>query len=179
MKKIFFLLLFMIPFIGMTQGLDLTQISVDLRDNSRLQFNGNPVKMRAIINDFKPIVSGQKDFFICLTIQYYESVAGAYGNPIVQTIAADGTLSSDEKTELLAIYGDRRIEYSTSGKWVDVSGNIVTSSTPGAIQEIQYWQGFKLNQVTGIGTLANQGALDSEYLTIKQIVNKMNSRKNW
>lgn len=158
---------------------DQTLIIVNTRDNAKLQFNGNPVKTKAIVYSFKPVSNSTKDFEIVLVIQMYSSVSGSYGSLITSLISADGTLSQEEKDDLLIRYQDKVITYSTANRFTDVSGNIVLSTTPGAIPEIQYWQTFKLNQIAGMGSASTQGALDAEYLTIKAIVNKMDSRKNF
>lgn len=176
MKQLTILLLFLASFCG---AQDITPVTVNLRDNSRLQFNGQPVKMKAVVNDYAPIVNKGKEFFLSVTIVYYESVAGSYGNPIIQTINSDGTLTADEKTELGYIYGDRIVEYSTANQYVDASGNVVPRGTVGATTELAYWQTFKLNQVAGVGTVANTGAVDSQYLVLTAIINKLNLRKKW
>lgn len=151
--------------------------TVNLSDNSKLQFNGNPVKRKMVISGFH--LTTTKDWRLEMLIQYYESVGGAYGNYIPTTIANDGVLTQAQKDELVGIYGDRYIQYSTEGHWVDVSGNLVSAGTPGAITELSYWQQFKLNQIAGTGTLSTQGALDEIYLIVTALINKLNSNKNW
>lgn len=174
------LIFFFLAFILVeASGQDITPIVINLRDNSRLQFNGNPVKMKATVLSFSPLINTTKDITISVSIQYFESTAGAYAAYIPTTIAADGTLTADEKTALLQIYGDRVINYSTAGQWVDASGNVVPIGTGGATTELAYWQSFKLNQVAGVGTAASTGALEAMYLTITAMVNKLNTRKKW
>ena len=163
----------------MSYAQDQAPIVVNVRDNAKLQFNGANVKMKATVLLFEPVTSSTKDFVIRLSITMFENSAGSYGQPIADLINADATLSPEEKEDLLNRYADKIITYTTSGKYVDVSGNAVTQSTPGAITELQYWQTFKLNQVAGMGSISTQGAMDAQYLTIRAIVLKLNQRKNF
>jgi len=174
MKTIIFLLL---SFCASAQVANNTWTVVNLSDNLRLQFNGNPVKQKAVITSF--IIYNTKEWQLEVQVQSYESVAGAYGNYIPATIAADGVLTQAQKDVLLQTYNDKYIRYGTTGHWVDVNGNIVSAGTPGAITELAYWQQFKLNQIAGTGTLATQGALDEVYLIVAALINKLNTNKNW
>ena len=174
MKTLFFIL---ISFCASAQVANNTWTVVNLSDNLRLQFNGNPVKQKAVITSFT--IFNTKEWQLEVQIQSYESVAGAYGNYIMTTIAADGVLTQAQKDVLLQTYGDKYIRYGTAGHWVDVNGNIVASGTPGAITELAYWQQFKLNQIAGTGTLSTQGALDEMYLIVAALINKLNTNKNW
>jgi hypothetical protein len=176
MKYITLLFLF-ISSIAFAQ--DQTPIVINIRDSPKLQFNGAFVKQKATVLDYRPVINSTKDFYISVQIKYYENNAGAYGAEIIATIRNDGTLTAEEKAQLYHIYGDKIIDYQTTNKWVDVSGNVVAQGTPGAITELAYWQGFKLNQVAGMGTLSTQGAVDAQYLIITAIINKLNARKNW
>lgn len=174
MKTLFFLLL---SFCASAQVATNTWSVVNLNDNLRLQFNGNPVKQKAVVTSFT--IYNTKEFQLEVQVQSYESVAGAYGNYIPTTIAADGVLTQAQKDALLLTYGDKYVRYSTAGHWTDVSGNIVAAGTAGAITELAYWQQFKLNQVAGTGTLTTQGAMDEIYLIVTALINKLNSNKNW
>lgn len=157
---------------------DNAPIVVNVRDNPKLQFNGAAVKVKAVIDYFH--IDRTKDFQIGLTLEFYVNNSGAYGPLVVSVIAADTVnLTADERAGLIATYGNRQIVYSTAGKYVNAAGDIVTAGAPGAIPELQYWQTFKLNQVAGMGTLSTQGAMDAQYLILKAIINKLNSRKQW
>lgn len=177
MKNLFLAFALLISTVCVAQ--DFTQIVVNVRDNARLQFNGSAVKMKAVVIDFSPVTQTTKEFCIKLSIQMYENIGGSYGQPIISVINADATLSAEEKADLLERYADKIIFYSTANRWVNVSGDNVHLTTPGAIPEIQYWQTFKLNQVAGMGSISTQGALDAQYLTIRAIILKLNSRKNF
>ena len=174
MKTLIFLL---ISFCTSAQVANNTWAVVNLSDNLRLQFNGNPVKQKAVVSSFT--IYNTKEWQLEVMVQSYESVAGAYGNYILATIAADGTLTTAQKDVLSLTYSDKYIRYGTAGHWVDVNGNIVASGTPLAITELAYWQQFKLNQIAGTGTLSTQGALDEMYLIVAALINKLNTNKNW
>ncbi len=160
-------------------ALDNSLIVVNLRDNSRLSYNGGTVKMKGTVLEFSPINdSGQKEISIRLSITYYISNAGAYGATVLSTILADNTLSVEEKENLLNTFDDRTITYYTGGNMVDASGNIVPPSTNGAIPEKEYWQNFQLNQVAGV-TGMTMSAMGAVYAIITAFVNKLNQRKKW
>lgn len=175
MKTLIIFFLILSGFSSLAQ--DTTPIVINLRDNSKLQFNSNPVKMKGTVLNFTLLAD--KEWRIVVLIKYYESVAGAYGTYIPTTISADATLSAEEKETLLQTYADKYLEWSTAGHFCDASGNIVAQGTGGATTELTYWQTFRLNQVAGVGTAASTGALEAQYLTIAAIVNKLNARKRW
>lgn len=158
---------------------DSTPIIVTLSDNAKLQWNGSFVKMKALVRQFNPIINTSKDFYIAVDIQFYENLSGSYGSKITDLISADGTLTSDQKTSLLSIYGDKFFEHFTVNNFCDASGNIVAPGTAGATTEIAYWQQFLLNQVAGITAITTQGAFDAIYKIVQALVAKMNTRKNW
>jgi hypothetical protein len=165
--------------LGSSIAQDLTPITVNIRDNARLQWGGAVVKMKAVVLQFRPVSEQSKDFVLHLSIQMYENNAGAYGSKITDLISADVTLTADEKTDLLDRYRDREVIYSTAGKYVDATGERVASDAPGAIPEIQYWQTFKMNNAAlGMTSASTQGALDGIYKIAIAIVNKLNARKN-
>lgn len=176
MKKLLMLLL-LLPLLSTAQ--DQSEIVVNIRDNARLQFNGAAVKQKAAVVSYTPVSGGGKDFTIVLRIKMYESNGGNYGSLITELIQADATLSEEEKQDLVIRYADKIIEYSTAGRYVDASGNLVSPLAGGAIPELQYWQAYKLNQVPTMLSLATQGALDATYKTIQAIIAKMNARKNF
>lgn len=178
MKKILFLFL-LLPLIGFAQ-LDQTPIVVNISDSPVLQYNGAFVKQKATVIDYDPIINSIKDFSIQVTISCYVNNSGAYGASVYSDIAANATLSTDQKAQLQAMYGDRTVTYTTIGQCTDASGNIVACTAGGAIPEIQYWQTFKLNQIPGMGgSLSAQGAAAVQYLIIQAIVSKLDSRKKW
>lgn len=161
---------------------DQTAIVVNVRDNAKLQWGGSAVKMKATVIGYSPVVNTTKDFTITVSIQLYENNAGSYGSSILSLITSDQTLSPEEKEELLNRYADKTITYTTAGRYVDnlTNGNLVSSSTPGAIPELAYWQNFKLNNANlGMTSQSTQGALDAEYKIVTAIINKLNSRKNF
>lgn len=158
---------------------DSLAIVVNLSDNAKLQYGGSNVKMKATVLDYRPLINATKDFYIKVRVTYYINNAGAYGATVLSTIFADGTLSDDQKQSLSAIYSDQIIDWQTTDKYVNASGDIVPKGTSGSQREIFYWQAFKLNQVSGMGTLAGQSAIGAEYLIINAIVTKLNSRKKW
>lgn len=158
---------------------DLTSISVDIRNNAKLQYNGAAVKQRAVVIEWSPVYQGSKEFIIRLLISMYENISNAYGSRILDLILTDVTLSNEEKTDLLERYRDRNIFYTTQDKWVDASGNIVPQGTAGAQTELTYWQTFKLNNAAfNLTSASTQGALDAEYKIIAAIVNRLDTRKN-
>ena len=177
MKKIITLLLFFISLQLSAQ--DLTPITVNIRDNARLQYNGAAVKMKAVVLQFRPVTESSKDFVLHLSIQMYENNAGAYGSKITELIRNDNTLSDEEKIELTERYRDREVIYSTAGKYVDANGNPVASDAVGAMPELLYWQNFKMNNLAlGMTSASTQGAMDAIYKIINAIVTKLNIRKN-
>jgi hypothetical protein len=157
---------------------DTTPITVNIRDNAKLQFGGQAVKMKAVVLQFRTEQS--KDFVLHLYIQMYANNAGAYGGKITDLITADGTLSAEEKSDLLERYRDREVIYTTAGKYVDSNGEHVASDAPGAQSELAYWQAFKLNNAAlGMTSASTQGALDAIYKIQIAIITKLNSRKNF
>lgn len=179
MKKITLIFLFVMSFMSCWSQLDQTPIVVNVRDNAKLQYNGAVVKMKATVLSFEPVTFTTKDFRIVLSITMFENNGGSYGAVITDLVRADGTLSPEEKADLLERYADKIITYTTNNKYVDMNGDPLSQGAPGAIPELQYWQTFKLNQVAGMGSVSTQGALDAEYLTIRAIVLKLNQRKNF
>lgn len=177
MKKLILFLL-LLPLLSTAQP-DQSDIVVNVRDNARLQYNGSAVKQKAVVIGYTPVSRGSKDFIITVSIRMYENVAGSYGSLVTDLIYADGALSEEEKSDLLTRYADKTIQYTTANKFVDPSGNLVASDFPGAVPELQYWQAYMLNQVPTMSSLATQGALDATYKTVKAIVAKMNTRKNF
>lgn len=158
---------------------DTSPIIVNVRNNAKLQWNGAAVKMKFRILQVRFISNGQKDFYFHGYLEMYENNAGSYGSKITDLISADNSLSGEEKADLLARYGDREIQYTTANKFVDSNGNPVDESEPGAIPELQYWQGFKLNNPNlGMTSASTQGALDAVYKIIIAIVNRLDNRKN-
>ena len=177
MKKILFLLLF--PLASFAQ-LDQTPIVVNISDSPVLQYNGAFVKQKALVTDYQPIINSTKDFSVTVVITCYVNNSGSYGSSVYSDIASNATLSTEQKTQLQAMYGDRTVTYTTIGQCTDVNGNLEPCSTSGAIPEIQYWQTFKLSQIPGIGSsLSTQGAAAVQYLIIQAIVSKLDSRKKW
>lgn len=150
---------------------------INLADNTRLQYKGSAVKMKGTVSNFT--VNTVQDFTITVIVTMYVNNAGAYGVQVTQDIAADNTLSTDQQNELMSTYGDRVVTYSTSGQFTDANGNLVASTTPGAIPEIQYWQSFKINQVPGYTSASTQSALALNKLIIAAIVAKLDTRKKW
>jgi len=158
-------------------ALDNSPNVINLSDNASLQYLGANVKMKATVLDFS--INVAKDFYLTVTISFYVNNAGSYGAKVTDDIIANATLSADQQAQLLNIYQDRTISYTTSGKYTDASGNITTSDQVGAIPELQYWQGFFVNQIPGFGTAGTTGALQLTYLIIAAIINKLNTRKKW
>jgi hypothetical protein len=185
MKKLLSILFFSLTLLVRAQ--DTSPIQVDLPDNPRLQWSGSAVKQRAIVLHWQPLINGTKEFYIKVRIQYWSNNSGAYGSLITSLIQADGTLSSDQQSQLLQQYGDKFFEHQSTSVCTDASGNIqpctfqadgVTLSV-GLMYESAYWQQFKLNQVSGVTSISTQGAFDAEFKIITAVVNKMSTRKNW
>ncbi len=183
MKKIILITFLFLSIKSIAQ--DISQIVVNLSDNPKLQWNGAAVKQKAIVTDWRPLINGNKEFYIAVRIQYYENISGAYGSRILDLIAADQalqtpTLSTDQASQLRNIYADRSFDHQSTGLCCDSNGVIVNCSSGSSIgSEAFYWQQFKLNQVSGITSISTQGAFDAEYKIIAAIVAKMNTRKNW
>jgi len=185
MKNIilFFLLLLAINSIAQ----DVSPIVVDLPDNPRLQWGGLAVKQRAVVLAWQPVINGSKEFYIKVKIQNWSVNAGTYGSLITSLIQADGTLSSDQQSRLLIQYGDWFFEHQSTSVWCDNTTGAITTQfqqdgitpTVNAVPEAAYWQQFKLNQVSGMGSITTQGAFDSEYKIIKAVIAQMTTRKNW
>lgn len=178
MKKIILGTLLFISLASFAQ--DQSPIVINVRDNARLAFNGVAVKQKATVINYSPVVNTTKDFLITVVITYYVNNGGAYGSSVLSAIAADNNLSVEEKESLTTQFQDRLFTYTTSGRHTDINGNLVSTSTPSAIPEIQYWQSFKLNNASlGMTSASTQGALDAEYKIVAAIVTKMDSRKNF
>lgn len=176
MKKMKSILTLIFSFVALAASAQV--VVVDLRDNDRLQWSGEAVKQRGTIHMFT--FSREGDFTVGVTIAYYVNNGGAYGSKITDVIAGDSELNADQKNDLLSKFADRYFEHSTAGKFVNpANGDIVAQGTPGAVTELSYWQGFNLNQVPGVGTVANTKAMNAMYFTVIAIVNRMNLRKNW
>lgn len=157
---------------------DTTPITVNIRDNAKLQFGGSAVKMKAVVLQFR--TEATKEFIMHLSIQMYANNAGAYGGKITDLISADETLSAEEKKELLDRFRDREVIYTTQGKWVNANGDPVASDAVGARSELEYWQSFKMNNVAlGMTSASTQGALDAIYKIQIAIITKLNLRKNF
>lgn len=190
MKKLLLISLLFLAINSIAQ--DNSAIVVNLSDNPKLQWNGAAVKQKAVVKSYQPLINGTKEFYICVTVQLYENVSGAYGSRILDLLAADQalqtpTLTADQYSQLCKIYADRVVDHQTTNLCADAtSGNIVpcfqadgVTPTVNAVTEAAYWQAFKLNQVSGITSISTQGAFDAEYKIIAAIVAKMNTRKNW
>src|SRR6478736_450363 len=158
---------------------DSSQIIINLADSLVVSYANALVKQKALILEYQPIINSAKDFRIKLRVSYYVNNAGAYGGRVLDVIQTNQTWSDDQKRLASASYQDWIFEYQSTGKYVDVNGDVVPQDTIGAIPEMEYWQSFKLNQVTGIaGTTALQGAIDAEYKIIAAIIAKLNTRKS-
>jgi hypothetical protein len=159
---------------------DNSPIIVEVRNSAKLQWNGAAVKQKIRVLDVAFIRNGQKEFYFHGYLERYENNGGAYGSKITDLISADSTLSAEEKADLLNVYGDKEIAYTTNGKYSDANGNLVSSDTPGAIPDLQYWQSIKMNNAAlGMTSASTQGALDGIYKIIDAIVDRMNARKNF
>src|SRR6478736_263675 len=184
MKKIIFALLLICSF---AKAQDSTPIVFNLPDNPRLQWGGLAVKQKAVVLDWRPVLNGTKEFYIKVKIQNWSTSGGTYGSLITSLITADGTLSADQQTRLLIQYGDWYFEHQSTGVWCDNTTGAITTQfqqdgvtpTVNAVPEEAYWQQFKLNQVSGMGSLTTQGAFDSEYKIIQAVIAQMTTRKNW
>lgn len=183
------LILFLLLASTIVRAQDVSPIVVDLPNSPKLQWNGSAVKQRGTVLHWQPVINGTKDFYIKIRIQYWSNNAGAYGSPITSLILADTSITnySDVLAQTLDQYKDRYVEHQSSGVYCDnITGRTVSqfqqdgiTPTVNAVTEAAYWQQFKLNQVSGVTSIATQGAFDSEYKIIKAIVVKMSSRKNW
>lgn len=168
-------------------ALDSSPIVINLPDNPRLQWGSAAVKQRAVVLTWQPVINGSKEFYIKVKIQNWSNNAGAYGSLITSLIQADGTLSWDQQQRLIIQYGDWIFEHQSTGVFCDnTTGAIVpqfqqdgVTPTVNAVSEEEYWQQFKLNQVSGVTAISTQGALDSEYKIISAVIAQMTTRKNW
>ena len=157
-----------------------SQVKVDIRNNAKLEWEGAKVKQKFHVLYYAPVFEGSQDFVIRGVIEMYANNAGAYGGYIPDLIQADTTLSSEEKEDLVVRYGNKEVPYTTAGKYTDVNGNRVTATTPGAIPELQYWSGFKLNHASlGMTSASTQGALDAQIKILTAIVKRLDLRKNF
>ena len=174
------LVFFLFVSIGLYAQTDLTPIVINIRNSAKLQWNGVAVKQKIRVLNVAFIRDGQKEFYFNIYLERYENIGGVYGSKITDLILADGTLSAEEKADMLTVYGDKEISYTTNGKFTDVNGNLVASDSVGAIPELQYWQAFKMNNVTlNMTSASTQGGLDGIYKIITAIVNRMDGRKNF
>lgn len=175
MKKLIFLLLFPLSLLAQV---DIAPIVVNIADNPSLQYNGAAVKQKATVIYFSNLNGPNKDMLITAQIVFYVNNAGAYGATVLSDIAGNVNLSASQSSSLNQIYANRTFTYSVAGNCTDVSGNIVACSTGGAIPELQYWQGFKINQIPGY-TSPTMSALQFDYLVIAAFLNALNNRKSW
>ena len=168
-------------------ALDSSPIVINLPDNPRLQWSGASVKQKAVVLAWQPVINGSKEFYIKVKIQNWSNNAGAYGSLITSLIQADGTLSADQQQRLGIQYGDWIFEHQSTGVWCDLTTGAITTQfqqdgitpTVNAVSEAEYWQQFKLNQVSGVTSISTQGAFDSEYKIIAAVIAQMTTRKNW
>lgn len=153
---------------------DNTLISVDLSDDPRLRYNGTAIKRRAFITLWATEID--KEIRINLTLKFYANNGGAYGADAETSINADNGLTAEQKAYQRQTFADRAIIYSTRGRWVLADGTPVSEGTPNAITELEYWQGFRLDDVPNI-TDMNFKALDAVYETARAMVQRMDVLK--
>ena len=174
------LVFFLFVSIGLYAQTDLTPIVINIRNSAKLQWNGVAVKQKIRVLNVAFVRDGQKEFYFNVHLERYENNGGAYGSKITDLISVDTLLSIEERADLLTVYGDKEIQYTTNGKFTDANGNLVANDVVGAIPELQYWQAFKMNNVAlNMTSASTQGGLDGIYKIIVAIVNRMDGRKNF
>lgn len=153
---------------------DNSFITVNLSDDPRLKYNNTIIKRKALVRWWG--TQSDKEIRLALTIRYYANNGGNYGVDAISGINADNALSDSQKAWQRQTFADRQLEYSTQGSWVDTNGNPVAEGTPGAITELEYWQGFTLAQVPGI-TSTSVGAFAGVYLIATAMIQRLDTLK--
>lgn len=156
---------------------DNTLITVNLRDDPKLKYGTTAIKRKAFVQSWATEMD--KEIRIKLTMKYYASNAGAYGADAETSINADGSLTAEEKAYQKETFKDREFNYTTRGRWVDVSGNPVAEGTLNAITELQYWQSFKLDDVTTPVNIPdmNFGAFAAVYAIASAMIARLDTLK--
>lgn len=153
---------------------DNTLITVNLSDDPKLKYNTTAIKRKALVNYWA--TESDKEIRIRMTLRFYASNAGAYGAEAIAGINADNTLTAEQKAWQRETFKDREINYTTRGRWVLANGTPVPEGTQDAITELEYWQGFSLDNVAAI-TDMNYGAFASVYAIATAMIQRLDTLK--
>lgn len=153
---------------------DNTLITVDLSDDPKLRYGTTIIKRRALVQQWG--TEADKEIRLKLLIRLYANNAGAYGVDAITGINADATISAEQKAVQRETFKDREINYTTRGRWVLSNGTPVAEGTANAITELEYWQGFTLDDVTGIEGMTT-GAFASVYLIATAMIKRLDALK--
>lgn len=153
---------------------DNTLITVNLSDDPRLKYNGTSIKRRAFITFWATDID--KEIRMHLTLKFYADNAGAYGADAETAINGDATLTAEQKAYQKDTFKDRVVIYTTRGRWVLPDGTPVPEGTTNAITELEYWQGFTLDNVAAI-TNMNYGAFAAVYAIASAMVQRLDVLK--
>lgn len=132
-------LIFILSLFALSAGAqDVTPITVNLSDNTVLQYGGAFVKQKCIVVDYRPIINQQKDYYLKVRIQYYQNNSGAYGSKITDllntqvgaisagSISAAGTTGTNGTYTNVALTGGTGTGAILT---VTIAGNVVTNIT--------------------------------------------------
>lgn len=153
---------------------DNTLITVNLSNDPRLRYNTTQIKRKAFIHSW--IVEMDKEIRIRMTLKFYANNAGEYGVDAETAINNDTTLTGEEKAYQKDTFRDREITYTTRGRWVSITGTPVPEGTADAITELEYWQGFSLDNVQAI-TDMNYGAFAAVYAIASAMIQRLDALK--
>jgi len=180
MKKLLSLILFLTSIAGYSQ-----QLVVNVSDNTVLQYNSAFVKQKVSLLDFKYPTTSAGDFYIKVSVSFFQNNSGAYGaklTDLITTAVNNQTISSERGNRLFQSYGDQVVEYTSVGKCVDAlaTGNLIPCPTVNPISDASYWNQFFENQIAGMAaTTATQPALGAIGLIQKAIITQMNTRQTF
>lgn len=153
---------------------DNTLITVDLSDDPKLRYGTTIIKRRALVQAWG--TEADREIRIKLLVRLFANSAGAYGADAITGINADASITADQKARQREIFKDQEVSYTTRGRWVLANGTPVAEGTANAITELEYWQGFTLDQVTAI-TDMNFGAFSAVYAIATAMVQRLDTLK--
>ncbi len=73
------------------------------------------------------------------------------GKPLLEVIAADESLSAEQKQVIGQRYADQVVTRQTAGAFVNAQGQVVDADTPDAISQRDYFQAITLGDLKKLG----------------------------
>lgn len=108
-----------------------------------------------VITDF-PRVGQHENFVITHDLNMVQQVRvitldKATGQPLVDVLTADESLTADQKQAALQRYADQIVSRKTDGAFVDATGQVVEPGTVGAISQRDFFQAITIGSLKKMG----------------------------